>query len=160
MEQFWLLRIEFPMFDATKFQESIDMLMWTQYKLSARDEDAPWVTHCVSAVRYVIERATGYTLPHMYIGNMCRRILDAQVFPSRILPLDYWETWDLIFFRWRTRLYNSYMVTHVWILLDDEYFFHSTLGRWWVTDNISGAVIQSNIASCDIMTRLTDPRSK
>ena len=158
MEQFWLLRIQFDVFDERKFYQAINELHGSKYNLSATNADAPWVTHCVSAVRYLIQKASGYTLPLMYVGDMCRNILDKWVPSAHIIPLSEWDRWDLVFFLWRSRISHLPAITHVGVLLDGERLFHSTYGRWWVIDPICMRINDGSIATCRILSSYTDER--
>ena len=67
MEQFSLLRIKYPRFDDIAFEQGLQDLSKTEYALSATPEQAPAVTHCITAMRYLIAKTTGWTLPRMYI---------------------------------------------------------------------------------------------
>ena len=59
---------------------------------------------------------------------MPRRILDAQAPQAVLVPLEEGERGDLIFFHRKSLTYKAYMITHVGILIDEETFFHSTVG--------------------------------
>lgn len=160
MEQFWLLRIQFDMFDDRQFYRTIEQLQGSRYNLMASDMDAPRVTHCVSALRYLIQKASGYTFPLMYVWDMCRNILDEWNLRANIVPLSQGDRWDLIFFRWKSR--NSFLpaITHVGALVNSTHFFHSTYWRWWVIDSISDRIHDGTIATCRILSSLTDERWK
>lgn len=86
MEQFWLLRIDYPHFDEEIFREALTLLSKTQYSLTAYDSDSPSITHCVSAVRFLISKSTWWQLPHYYVGDMCRKILDNPKISCKIYP--------------------------------------------------------------------------
>jgi len=158
MEQFWLLRIQFDIFDDRQFYRAIKQLHGSRYNLMASDSDAPEVTHCISAVRYLIQKASGYTFPLMYVGDMCRNILDLWNPHARIVPLFHGDRWDLIFFRWESRNSQLPAITHVGILIDEERFFHSTYRRWWVIDSIHNRIMNGSIATCRILSSYTDER--
>lgn len=158
MEQFWLLRIDSRRFIEERFCQAVDKMKGTKYHLSARYEDAPRLTHCVSAVRYIFEETTQNPFPYYYIGDMCRRILDERSLWARLVPLHEWEMGDLIFFCGRARRYQRYMIHHVGVLIDDSSFFHSTYGKWWVIDSIEKAILKWNIATCKILNSYTDHR--
>ena len=158
MEQFWLLRIDFPTFDERLFSEALDVLKKTKYSLRASYEDAPWVTHCVSAVRFAFEKATQQIFPYYYVWDMCRRILDDRFSWAKLVPLDQVERRDIIFFHGFAKWHKRWMIYHVWIMLDEESFFHSTYGRWWAIDNISKPLQEGNIATCKQLSSYTDFR--
>jgi hypothetical protein len=50
--------MDFPNFHEEEFNQAISELSYTQYRLDSQYKDAPNTTHCVSAVRYAIEKAT------------------------------------------------------------------------------------------------------
>lgn len=158
MEQFWLLRIDYPLFHQKEFDMSVVSLANTQYDLWAKDSDAPGVTHCVSAVRYIVKKATWWHLPYYYVGDMCRRILDNPQIHSSIVPLWEWDIWDMIFFRKKSITHRAYMITHIGILIDEDHFFHSSWWQWWKIDSIESRIKKGNIATCKLLTRFTDPR--
>lgn len=158
MEQFWLLRIHFDVFDDREFYWAIGQLRGSKYNLMASDTDAPWVTHCVSTARYLIQKASGYTFPLMYVGDMCRNILDTSIPHAHIIPLSDWDKWDLIFFRWVSRVSRLPAITHVGVLIDEQNFFHSTYWRWWVIDAINEKIMDGSIATCRILSSYTDER--
>lgn len=79
MEQFASLRLNGIQrtLDDHQFENAIQELECTKYNIRAKQEDAPETTHCISAVRYIIERSTGITLPKVYIGDFCREIYNS-----------------------------------------------------------------------------------
>jgi len=158
MEQFGLLRLEFPSFDKERFCWTIDELKRTRYSLWAMYEDAPSVTHCVSAVRYALEQSIATTFPYYYVWDMCRRILDDRLYQSHLVPIDQGQQWDLVFFYWKTKRYKRWMIHHVWILVDEENFFHSTYGKWWVIEPLLNHIEKGDIATCKVMSSYTDHR--
>ena len=160
MEQFWLLRIEYARFDEKNFQKTIGNLGSTKYYLSAKDSEAPWITHCVSAVRHILRRTTGWMLPHYYVGNMCRKILDNSRISSHLIPLEEWEMGDLIFFHRKSAFHQAYMITHMWICMDENSFFHSSWWNWGKINKINDCLSKGNIATCKILSNFTDPREK
>jgi hypothetical protein len=60
MEQFVSLRLEniSRTIDDGLFDSAIDDLKSTRYDISAIQENAPQSTHCITAVRYIIEKST------------------------------------------------------------------------------------------------------
>lgn len=60
MEQFVSLRLDTIArnIDNTLFDHAVDDLRSTQYNINAIQEDAPQSTHCITAVRYIIEKST------------------------------------------------------------------------------------------------------
>lgn len=90
MEQFASLRLNSiqRILDDNQFENAIQELEYTKYDIRAKQEDAPETTHCISAIRYIIERSTGIILPKVYIGDFCREIYSSHTYlePS-IFPL-------------------------------------------------------------------------
>jgi hypothetical protein len=152
--------MQYMEFDKEKFLSAINNLNDTRYSLDARTSDAPQVTHCVSAVRYALEQSTWHILPYYYVGDMCRRLLDIRFLGASIVPIEDWDLWDLVFFHRKSVTYKVYMITHVGILLDDQRFFHSTWWRGGIVENLSKILHQGNVATCRILSSLTDPRGK
>jgi cell wall-associated NlpC family hydrolase len=121
--------------------------------------DAPWITHCITAVRYIIAKSTGFTLPYTYIGDLlCDMVMTGFAW-ARLVPLHDHERGDLLFFHRRSPAHKAYMITHVGIFVDDAWnYFHSS-NAWWIIENISSSLIQWTIVSCELAMRRTDPRT-
>jgi hypothetical protein len=90
MEQFASLRLSSIQrsLDDSQFEKAIQELEHTKYNIRATQKDAPETTHCISAVRYIIEKSTGIVLPKIYIGDFCREIYNSHNYlEPNILPL-------------------------------------------------------------------------
>lgn len=160
METFWLLRICYPNFSEEKFRETIPELLSTQYSRSAQYCDSPWVTHCVSAVRYLIEKSTWWQLPYYYVWDMCRKILENHSIDAHLVPIEEGKIGDLIFFHRKSVAHKAYMITHVGILVDEDSFFHSSWSKDGSIEKIQSRMHTGTIATCRQLSSLTDPRSK
>ncbi len=159
MSQHAVLRFQYPHFDEKEFQTAIDSLRPTSYSLSAKQEDAPHTTHCVSAIRYAIEKASWISLPRFFVGDFARGMISYNFLNARLVPLVEQDRWDLIFFMRRSIGYKAFMITHVGIFMDESgNYFHSTLGGWKI-ENISSRINDWTIATCSQLSRFTDPRS-
>lgn len=112
----------------------------------------------MSAVRYILARTTGWVPPHFYIGDLCRKILDQRELDSRLVPLEDGERGDLIFFHGKSVVHQTYMITHVGILVDEDLFFHSSWSKDGSIDTIQSRIHDGTIATCKMLGRLTDPR--
>lgn len=159
MAQFVALRFDHFRFDESWFQEALRDLSGTSYSLKSIDEDAPQVTHCISAVRYIISKSTGFHLPHVYIGDFISYMLANSVAWSRLIPLYDHDMGDLVFFHKRSVAHRAYMITHVGVFVDDEWsFFHSS-PKWWKIESIENSLHHGRIVTCKIATQNTDPRT-
>mgnify|MGYP003419193359 FL=1 len=164
MEQFAILRLGTIRrnFDDIKFDKAVQELRNTRYNIKAKQTDAPWVTHCISAVRYIVAKSTEIILPKAYIGDMCHKICTShQYLEPQMRPLSEQERWDLIFFREKSSYHRAYMISHIGIFIDDEWnFFHSNWKKWGEISNISEYIQTGKIATCKILANYTDPRRK
>lgn len=162
MEQFAILRLGSLRrnLDDIKFNRAIQELRNTRYNINAIQADAPAITHCISAVRYIISKSTGIILPKAYIGDMCHEIcLSHQYLEPQVKPLREQERWDLIFFREKSSYHKAYMISHMGIFIDDDWdFFHSNWKKWWEINHISEYIQTGKIATCKILANYTDPR--
>lgn len=162
MEQFAILRLGTIRrnLDDIKFDEAIQELRNTRYNIKAKQTDAPWVTHCISAVRYIVAKSTGIILPKAYIGDMCHEIFTShQCLEPEVRALSEQERWDLIFFREKSLYHKAYMISHIGIFIDDDWdFFHSNWKKWGEINHISEYIQTGKIATCKILTNYTDPR--
>ena len=164
MEQFVSLRLDTIArnIDNTLFDHAVDDLRSTQYNINAIQEDAPQSTHCITAVRYIIEKSTWIILPKMYIGDFCRTIYEEHThLEPKTIPITDHERWDLVFFMKKSQFHLSYMISHVGIFMDDNgKFFHSNPSQWWQLDKLSQHINRGKIATCRILSNYTDPRRK
>lgn len=158
MTQFIALRFDELRFDTIWFQDALMDLSDTSYSLESRDEYAPKITHCISAVRYIISKSTWFQLPHMYIGDFIAYMLANTIAWSRLIPLCDHDRGDLVFFHKKSVAHKVYMITHIWIFIDDEWnYFHSS-PKWWKIESIRNSMNLGNIVTCKMATRNTDPR--
>jgi hypothetical protein len=120
--------------------------------------DAPWVTHCITAVRYIITKSTGFTLPYTYIGDFLHDVVHLGKSWARLVPITEHERGDLVFFHRYSKVHKVYMITHVGVFIDEFWnYFHSS-NQWWKVDNISQSLIKGTIVTCELAMRRTDPR--
>lgn len=158
MNQFIALRFDHLRFDDSSFDHAILQLQWTRYSLKSMSADAPWVTHCITAVRYVILQSTGFTLPYTYIGDFLGHMIHDGNQWARLIPLEDHDRWDLVFFHRRSPAHKTYMIAHVGIFTDAYWnYFHSS-PKWGKIDNISYSLINGTIVACNLAMRRTDPR--
>ena len=164
MEQFVSLRLDTITrnTDNDRFDRAVNELISTQYNIRAIQEDAPQSTHCITAIRYLIEKSTWIILPKMYIGDFCRTIYDEYMYlDPLIVPIEEHQRWDLVFFMNNSRFHRAYMISHVGIFIDDEWdLFHSNWKKWWEINHISQYIQTGKIATCKILANYTDPRRK
>lgn len=164
MEQFVALRLNslWRSIDNTKFDIAIRDLENTKYKINAIQTDAPWVTHCISAVRYIVEKSTGIILPKSYIGDICNEILTSHHYlEPNLVPINEQDRWDFVFFTKKSIYHKAYMISHIGIFIDDDwYFFHSNWKNWWEINHISECIDTGEIATCKVLTNYTDPRRR
>lgn len=99
-------------------------------------------------------------LPHYYVGDMCRRVLDNQEIDTQLVPITDGEIGDLIFFHKKSITHRTYMITHVGILVSEDSFFHSSWGKNGSIESIESRMHRGNIATCKMLGRLTDPRGR
>ena len=91
---------------------------------------------------------------------MCRKILDNRDIYSCLVPIEEGDIGDLIFFHRKSIAHKAYMITHVGILVDEDSFFHSSWSRDGSIEPIASRIYQGNIATCKMLTQLTDSRGK
>lgn len=158
--QFIALRFEYLRFDESSFDASLEDLRHTKYSLSAMSADAPWVTHCITAVRYIVSRSTWFVLPYSYIGDIIHSVVHNSTWWARLIPLDEHERGDLVFFHRRSPAHRVHMITHVGIFTDDTgNYFHSS-PKWGKIENIASSLLEWTIVACDLAMRRTDPRTQ
>lgn len=155
---FIALRFEHLRWNNEEFHTSLCELENTKYSLWAKDEYAPWVTHCISAVRYIIRKSTGFNLPHEYIWDFVTNMLYNWVAWSHLIPLKDAERWDLVFFHRKSLAHRVYMISHVWLFVDDMWnYFHSS-PKGGKIESVNSAINRGTIVDCRLAMKRTDLR--
>ncbi len=150
-------------FTDLKFQKEhlkkvLSDLQGTTYFLWAKDENAPGVTHCITAVRYVMEKSLGVQLPHVYIGNFIHHMVENRIFGASVIPLDEHDVWDLVFFHRKSLAHRIYMISHVWIFVDDTWNYFQSSPKGGEIESINSAINRGTIVDCRLAMKRTDPR--
>lgn len=158
--------MDLPVFD-NPLQSIIEEIKSTNYKIWAKQSQAPWVTDCITAVRYVVNRLSRESFPLTYIWDTPKDLIWEGYLKSRflwasIVLFDKASTWDLVFFYWASQRWNSpWMVKHIWIILDPGMnYFHSDVWVWGNISCLNNHEDYSRIATGKQMMESTDPRGK
>jgi hypothetical protein len=108
-----------------------DSLLKTKYRLRITDKRAPFVTNCVTAVRYLLTHSSPYYLPKVFIGDMPRILVGCGCTVHRIKILEM-KPGDLLFFKRVPSCqpqFEKQYIGHIAIALGAAQVFHSTWMR-------------------------------
>ncbi len=111
--------------DREKFLFLQERILLTTYKQWANNIDAPYYTDCITAVRYLFQHSSNFLLPTAYIWDLPSLLIKNAV--CSVESLSNAQFWDLIFFEKMSKTHKKYMVTHVWIMVNNTHFIHSSL---------------------------------
>ena len=106
-------------------------LLKTRYQLKSKDEQAPLVTNCVTAVRYFLSHYASLPLPKVFIGDL-PRILFRMGCSLQQIKISEMKLGDLLFFKNPSMQWpcsKRQYITHVAIALGPTQIFHSTIYR-------------------------------
>lgn len=123
-----IIRPQYTFFDSEKFGFAVEYIVSTQYKIGAKDIDAPGLTDCITAVRWILAQSSDFLLPHGYIGDFPNMLTECGY---SMFPLSDAQRWDLIFFERMSFTHQKYMIAHIGIMTSATEFFHSSLHFWW-----------------------------
>jgi cell wall-associated NlpC family hydrolase len=100
-------------------------MLLTEYKIGAQNQEAPYITDCITAVRWILHVASDFVLPTAYIGDLPKILIDE--YDCTIYSLQLAQAGDLIFFEKYSKRHQSYMVTHIGCMISADEFIHSSL---------------------------------
>lgn len=102
----------------------------TSYKYSSLIEEAPYHTHCVTALVYIFFRMQ-MAFPYVWIGDMPRTLVQRYHWKIIRVSFDNFKAGDLIFIQRNSsrELENKRHLIHVMIALSSKHLFHSSLER-------------------------------
>lgn len=143
--------------DEEKFLFLQERILFTTYKSWARGSEAPRYTDCISAVRYLLQYASNFLLPTAYIGDLTTLLMNNKL--CSVESLSNAQLWDLIFFEKMSKTHKKYMVTHVWIMLNNTDFIHSSLAHNGSISRVDDTEYMNNILSESFISLAHDPRT-
>lgn len=152
------IRPTYRSFNLKRFNSIIEHILLTQYKVGAKDDEAPSFTDCVTAVRYILMNSSEFLLPRWYIGDFPKILLDSG---ARKIPLQEAMIWDLVFFERMSFTHQKYMIAHIGIMVSENEFFHSSLHFWG--GKISSLLdfdYKNSILDESFLSIAQDPRNK
>lgn len=101
----------------------------TRYRYHAKQEEAPFQTNCLTAVRYIFFRCTKKNLPYPWIGDMPRELLALCGCSIHRISPDALQAGDLIFLKRNRAAPQQRYIVHVMIAIKSNLIFHSTNAR-------------------------------
>jgi hypothetical protein len=145
----WLIRIS-EHIDTEKFTAALDRLKFAQHSTDSVYWNVPTIVSCKSAVEYILSRSTGLNLS--YLENIPLRELPNKILGSingsKITTYNTGKIWDLVFFYWKWFRDNSVScISHVWIMIDWDNFYHSTRTEWYTISSLSEKIIAWKVAT-------------
>ena len=72
-----IIRPSYQFFDPMRFGFAQEKILTTSYLRGAKYENAPSITDCVTAVRWLISTSSNFLLPMGYIGDLPGILLDS-----------------------------------------------------------------------------------
>lgn len=142
-------------FDSSRFLAAGEKLLLTEYKRWAKDKDAPEYTDCVTALRWILMLSSSFIIPKIYIGD-----LPHEIFPvCDIISLSDAREWDIIFFEKMSKTHRKYMVAHVGIMLNNEFFIHSSAKENGKISSIHDILYTHDILDESFLKFASDPRN-
>lgn len=125
-------------------------MRWAQY------EDAPDITDCVTAVRWLLALSSKYHLPTAYIGDLPNILIERW---SDLVPLHERKAGDLIFFERMSPSHQKYMVNHMGLMITPNEFIHSSKKYGGKISRIDDPEYMHNILSESYLPLAHDPRN-
>ncbi len=151
-----IIRPSYQFFDPVRFEFSQEKILSTSYLRGAKYDDAPLITDCVTAVRWLLSTSSDFLLPMGYIGDLPRILLDSW---SRISPIQDARAGDLIFFERMSLTHQKYMVNHVGVMISQMEFIHSSKSHNGKIHRIDDAWYMDNILEESFLAFARDPRT-
>ena len=147
----WLIRIS-EYIDVEKFTTTLDRLKFAQHGTDDAYWNIPTVISCKSAVEYLLSVSTLQSFTHLEtipLKELPGKILDS-IPGSSIVAYNEGKIWDLVFYYWKWFRDNSIIcINHVWIMINQDQFYHSTGAKWYTISNLSAKLTAWKVATSD-----------
>lgn len=142
----------------------------TKYLYTAKDAQAPHLTNCVTAIRYLFLQSSTIFLPNLWIGDMPRILVRQLGCSLHTIKITSMKVGDLLFIKrvpGNTTEKTKRYISHVMISLGGSLFFHSTEDRGGACledfikpkDEIPAQLLKLNIDEPYLFMRYIDPRN-
>ncbi len=118
-----IIRPPYLAFDPVRFWFAQEKILSTSYVRGSSYDDAPSITDCVTAVRWLLCASSDFRLPIGYIGDLPNALLASW---SWKFSLQKAQMGDLIFFERMSKTHGKYMVNHVGVMISQTEFIHSS----------------------------------
>lgn len=151
-----VIRPEYHSFDTKRLLFAYEKILTTTYMWGAKYENAPLITDCVTAVRWLLAASSEYTFPFWYIGDLAKMLLDEG---ARIVPLADARIGDIIFFEKMSLRHKKYMVTHIGLMISPHEFIHSSRAHNGKISRIDDLEYIHNILDESYLPIAKDPRN-
>ncbi len=130
-------------------------LLKTQYKWICKDKDAPEITNCVTAIRYIFHKHSSLEIPSVFIGDMPRILVSMCNWSIRYVRISEMELGDLLFLRSnddQNTLSHERYIVHVLMAIGHSVVFHSSLSAG--SGSIEDLSDLSSSRACTIIDRV------
>lgn len=151
-----ILRPPYASFDPVRFWFAQEKILSTSYVRGSNYDDAPSITDCVTAARWLLCASTDFIIPVGYIGDLPRILLNSW---SRISPLQDVRAGDLIFFEKMSLTHRKYMVYHIGVMISAKEFIHSSKSHNGKISHIDEAPYIYSILEDSFLPFARDPRN-
>ena len=105
-------------------------LVRTKYKWLCKDQDAPEITNCITAIRYLFSKHTKLEIPSVYIGDMPRTLVTICNWSIQQVLISEIKFGDLLFLRStedQNTLSKDRYIVHVLMSIGQSVVFHSSV---------------------------------
>ena len=152
-----VLRPYYRSFDPNRLYFAIEKILSTTYMRWAKSEDAPGITDCVTAVRWLLSASSGFIFPVWYIGDLPKVLL---AYGAHIIPLSQAVAGDIIFFEKMSITHKTYMVTHIGLMISPHEFIHSSCAYGGKLSRTDDSEYLQSILDESYLPLARDPRNK
>lgn len=151
-----VIRPEYHSFDIKRLSFAYEKILTTTYMGWAKYEDAPRITDCVTAVRWLLSVSSDYKFPFWYIGDLANMLLEEK---ARIIPLTDAQIGDIIFFEKMSQRHKKYMIPHIGLMISSCEFIHSSRAHNGAISRIDDPEYIHNILDESYLPLAKDPRN-
>lgn len=150
-----IVRLNNRYFNKIAFSKAIDDLSESEYRQNIDQSDAPKITSCVTAIRYLVKESTWKWFFRHFIWSLPWEI--ERTWEWKIIKdIDYLITWDLLFLK---RKDVDVKITHMWIYTwEKDLFFHQSFFSRKKIENIWIILEKYEMVDWDTMKKYKDPR--
>jgi cell wall-associated NlpC family hydrolase len=107
------------------YKECRQLVSQTKYKRYSKQEDAPFETNCLTAIRHLFTKIASIDIPRDWIGNMPRSLVNRKKWSIQQITASELQPGDLLFLR---NTHAKRLITHVAVALSPDEVFHSSRG--------------------------------